>query len=546
MSKQAPIAKDPSKRFALIIANYQYEDPDLRQLIAPAQDANSLKKVLSDPEIGGFIVERFLINEPSHKVNLAIEAFFDNRQRDDLLLLYFSGHGIKDKENRLYFATPDTRRSWPRTTAIPAALINDVMRSSRSRRQALILDCCYSGAFAKGMIAKAEEVIGSAVGSGEQLGGRGRVVMTASDAIQYAFEGNTVEGKGVHSVFTKNLVRGLESGEADLDGDGQITFDELYEYVYDRVTDEMSQQRPEKWDFGVQGNIIIARNPNPVARLVELPAELQESTNDLRPWVREGAVRELNRLLQSDQRGLAKASHDALKRLTKDDSRRVSEAATKSLEAYYKLKRSKIEDLEGLEVSGSRSTQDDKPDKLNLEAFKSKLKNLPSKLWIYGRFAVLILILGGFFGPWAAITACSSTTIHYGYEPVVILFAIPVVALFAFTLLNLLLARWWKGITLVWLERIASAFSVINSGINIAFLNTNLLWGFWVTFGGVILASINLVSEYVLKTYPGGKPTRRGRVLIVLIIIAFIVFLHPFVTQYIISPFLGVWGSNPP
>jgi hypothetical protein len=34
---------------ALIIANYRYEHPDLRQLLAPAQDAESLARVLGNP-----------------------------------------------------------------------------------------------------------------------------------------------------------------------------------------------------------------------------------------------------------------------------------------------------------------------------------------------------------------------------------------------------------------------------------------------------------------------------------------------------------------
>jgi hypothetical protein len=63
------------KRFALIIASYQYEDADLRQLVAPAQDAEDLARVLADPAIGGFEVQT-LLNEPSYQVNPAIETFF--------------------------------------------------------------------------------------------------------------------------------------------------------------------------------------------------------------------------------------------------------------------------------------------------------------------------------------------------------------------------------------------------------------------------------------------------------------------------------------
>jgi uncharacterized caspase-like protein len=213
--------------------------------------------VLADPSIGGFEV-KMLLNEPSHMVNQAIEAFFADRKRDDLILLYFSGHGIKDEDGRLYFATTDTRRQMLRTTAIPATLVQDVMSCSRSRRQVLLLDCCYSGAFARGMVTKSDQLVGTM----GQFEGRGRVVLTASDAMQYAFEGDKVRGRGVRSVFTNALVHGLKTGEADLDRDGHISLDELYDYVYDKILDETPQQKPGKWAFDVQGEILIAHNPH--------------------------------------------------------------------------------------------------------------------------------------------------------------------------------------------------------------------------------------------------------------------------------------------
>ncbi|MCK4315092.1 MAG: caspase family protein, partial [Anaerolineae bacterium] len=114
------------KRVALIIASTQYQDADLRQLVAPAQDAEAQARVLQDPDIGGFAVQT-LLNEPSYKVNEAVEAFFTDRKRGDLLLLYFSGHGIKDEDGQLYFATANTRRNLLRSTAVWANFVNDVM-----------------------------------------------------------------------------------------------------------------------------------------------------------------------------------------------------------------------------------------------------------------------------------------------------------------------------------------------------------------------------------------------------------------------------------
>ena len=65
------------------------------------------------------------------------------------MLLYFSCHGIKDEDGQLYFAATNTRRKLLDATAISAHFENRVMFRSRSRKQLLLLDCCYSGAFAK-------------------------------------------------------------------------------------------------------------------------------------------------------------------------------------------------------------------------------------------------------------------------------------------------------------------------------------------------------------------------------------------------------------
>ncbi len=312
-------------RYALIIASWEYKDRRLRRLVAPPQDAESLARVLQDPDIGGFEVE-VLLNRPSYEVNRAIEVFFTDRKRDDLALLYFSGHGIKDGWGRLYFATPDTDYKTPRSTAVRASMVNEVMSDGRARCQVLLLDCCYSGAFGR---AKA----GASAGVQEQVGGKGRVVLTSSNALQYSFEGEEVKGEGVRSIFTRVLVRGLETGEADLDADGHISLDELYEYVYEQVTAEKEQQRPQMFAT-LEGKILVARNPHWTPQTAELPPELKQDIVSPLPWRRVGAVRELERLLHGSDAGLALAVRQALESMTEDDSRTVSTAATDILAAY--------------------------------------------------------------------------------------------------------------------------------------------------------------------------------------------------------------------
>jgi len=319
-----------SQRSALIIASDDYTDPGLKRLRAPASDARALAAVLRDPGIGDFEV-RTLLNEPAHEVNLAVEEFFADRQADDLLLLHFSCHGVKDEDGELYFATADTRLRRLGATAVAAEFVNRRMNRSRSRRVVLLLDCCYAGAFEHGMTARA----GEGMGIGAQFGGRGRAVITASSAMEYAFEGTQLADTRAlaPSVFTSALVEGLETGDADRDQDGLVALDELYDYVYDRVRTVTPNQTPGKWTFGVQGELVIARRSRPVTTPAPLPPELQEAIESPLASVRAAAVHELAQALHGTHAGRALAARLALERLTNDDSRTAAAAAAEVLGA---------------------------------------------------------------------------------------------------------------------------------------------------------------------------------------------------------------------
>ena len=306
------------RRSALIVANDEYQDANLGRLRAPTRDAEALAGVLGDPSIGAFEVE-VIYNQSEWKLRRAIGTFFADRSRDDLLLLHFSCHGVKDDSGQLYFATADTELANLDATAVPADFVNRHMTRSHSRRIILLLDCCYSGAFARGMLARA----GTGVELRERFEGRGRIVLTASSAMEYAFEATELaRDDGRPSVFTQALVRGLESGEADGDGDGRISVDELYDYVYEQVRSQTPKQTPGRWNFEVAGELLIARSPT--LRPVELPVELQQAVQHPIARVRLGAAEELTQLLGGGHAGLALAARATLERLAADDSQLVS------------------------------------------------------------------------------------------------------------------------------------------------------------------------------------------------------------------------------
>jgi Caspase domain len=322
-----PAVRSARVRSALVVANDRYDDVRLAQLRSPSHDAAALVRVLSDPGIGGFDVE-LLENADERTLRRRIAAFFADRDRDDVLLLHFSCHGVKDVRGRLHLAARDTDLSVLGATAIPASFVNDLLADTHSRRVVLILDCCYSGAFARGTAVRS----GAEVQIADEFGaGGGRIVLTASSATEYAFEGNELtRSEGQPSAFTGALVTGLESGAADLDADGEITIDELYDYTYRTVRQSTPGQAPMKWSFGVEGNLVVARSVRPAA----LPSGIEEDLASDRVVLRLEAVRALADLLRAARPGVRAAARARLVEVRDgDDSARVRQASAVALEA---------------------------------------------------------------------------------------------------------------------------------------------------------------------------------------------------------------------
>ncbi len=263
-----PPEESTGRRVALVVAVTDYVDASLRRLRAPAGDAADLRDLLADPEIGGFSVTS-VINEKAQQIRLAIEDFLAERSPDDVLLVYLSCHGLVDLRRRLYFAARDTIKNRLAASGVEAHWLLEQLEDCRARRQVVILDCCFSGAFAQG--AKGDDDLG--IGARLVGEGRGRVVLTASRGTEYSFEGEPVHGEDTArgSVFTSALVDGIRTGAADADQDGYISVDDAYTYAFDKVRESGTHQTPQRWLYGAEGSILLAHTPRPAKGLAPPP-----------------------------------------------------------------------------------------------------------------------------------------------------------------------------------------------------------------------------------------------------------------------------------
>ena len=323
----------PRRRSALVVAVDDYEHPGLRRLPSAGADAEALAAVLGDPAVAGFDVQ-VVRNQPAHEIQARIEDLFVDARADDVLLLHFSGHGLKSEAGELFFAARTTRPDRLASTAVPAEFVQRCVRASASRSIVLLLDCCYGGAFGQGVAVRAggDVNVFDSFPTGRLGGGRGRAVISASNAMEYAFEGDQLRADAPPrpSLFTAALVRGLATGEADRDEDGWVSLNELYDYVFDRVRSQNPNQTPSR-DIEMQGELYLARSGRRRVRPAPLPGDLQAALDDANPYARLGAVAELRVRLLSENLPVAAGAQVALAGMAASDTRLVAESAATAL-----------------------------------------------------------------------------------------------------------------------------------------------------------------------------------------------------------------------
>jgi hypothetical protein len=242
----------PGTRYAILIGTRHYPfDEHLADLRAPEQDVDGLADVLSDPFRGRFQIIKRLKNTSHSAILAEILQVFRSAQKDDLVLVYFSGHARLDDQGRLYLAVMNTQSNLLGATSIALAQLKEAIDNGHATRIVIVLDCCFSsvsgGTIAPDGLENSMRLMSS---------GRGKYILTTSLS-EHVAQQKTAAGP---SVLTKHLIEGLQTGHADMDGQGYVTVDQLYQYVCSRILAETAEE-PLKWDLSGKGGLILAWTP---------------------------------------------------------------------------------------------------------------------------------------------------------------------------------------------------------------------------------------------------------------------------------------------
>lgn len=256
---------------ALLIGISRFTDPKLDRLNAPRSDVEAFARVLKDPERGGFTSVTTCIDQELQVIRDQLASLLlHERNPDDLVLVYYSGHGIITRGQRLFLATQQSQFDYPQAASLSAAEIKDWLEQSRAGKQVVILDCCHSGAFGEGPKGAVQTVNPDTFGDGE-----GQYILTATDALQFAYDssGTLKEGSASSALsrFTGWLVDAIGNGEAAPDS-GFITLDAVFNYLSHRARIEAAGMTPKRFVKRNSGEMVIARNP--LAMPATLPEEI--------------------------------------------------------------------------------------------------------------------------------------------------------------------------------------------------------------------------------------------------------------------------------
>ncbi|RGP46624.1 caspase family protein [Rhodococcus qingshengii] len=146
---------DIDRSRAVLIGVSQYEsdgqDPaDNSEALPPLDSVSAnlidLKQLLTEPGLGTFAPQHCKLLENPHQpreIGSAVEAAA--REAEDVLLVYYGGHGIVDSRGRLYLGLPGSSPSQASWTALLFETLREALLDSPARIRILILDCCFSG-----------------------------------------------------------------------------------------------------------------------------------------------------------------------------------------------------------------------------------------------------------------------------------------------------------------------------------------------------------------------------------------------------------------
>jgi ABC-type amino acid transport substrate-binding protein len=137
---------DYARSRAILIGTARYQDRAFPQVPAAGNSLTAIHEVLVDPELCGWPADRVtVLRDPTEVSKLAQNLRRLGRDCDEVLLVYFVGHGVVLRRGQLCLVLSDTDAEDADITGLEFSRLRETLLDSPARVKIVILDCCYSG-----------------------------------------------------------------------------------------------------------------------------------------------------------------------------------------------------------------------------------------------------------------------------------------------------------------------------------------------------------------------------------------------------------------
>ncbi|RFU38143.1 hypothetical protein DZF91_29250 [Actinomadura logoneensis] len=224
---------DPLRSRAVLVGTAEYRDPAFPRLPAAANSLAGMRAVLTDPALCGWPDGRVTVeSDPSDWRALVRRTRAVARETEDVLLLYFVGHGVVLPNGELCLALADTEADDPDLTGLEYRRVRDLLRDSPAAAKIVILDCCYSGRAIEALSAASPGDAADTVADATDV--RGVYTLTASDHTAHVVP--LAEQAEVPTSFTGRFLGLVREGVRG--GPAVLTLGDLYVHLRRRLAAE--------------------------------------------------------------------------------------------------------------------------------------------------------------------------------------------------------------------------------------------------------------------------------------------------------------------
>ncbi len=215
----------------LFIGIDRYKYVYIPWLSCAKNDAVAMHAVFTDT-LGG--ETKLLFDQQATRVEIEKELQeLAQCDEDDVVLIYFSGHGTDTHE----LVTYDTDINDLNNTTIPLEILSEWLSKIPAKRLLCVLDCCFSGGagakvFQTGLRSKALKSTDDLI---KQLSGDNRLIFTACLGTEKAWESQKLG----HGFLTYYLIDALINAE-EVRESGKTRVFKIFDYVSKKVKDAAS------------------------------------------------------------------------------------------------------------------------------------------------------------------------------------------------------------------------------------------------------------------------------------------------------------------